>query len=343
MNETFKRLLVLGGAGTVAALAVRSLVRRSRWFDFRGRSVLITGGSRGLGLVLARQLVDAGARLTICARTAGDLAEAEAELRDRGGDVLAVPCDVRNREEVDELVQQAADRFGPVEVLFNVAGIIQVGPLDAMTREDFEEAMAINCWGPLNTTLAVLPAMRIRRWGRIVNVASIGGKQAVPHMLPYTASKFALVGLSNGLRTELLRDGILVTTVCPSLMRTGSPPRAIFKGQHRKEYAWFSIGGSLPGITSSAEAAARQIITACQNGDREVIVGNPLYKLTAVAPGLVHQFMQIVGRLLPEMGGIGQHAARGYESFSRLSPSILTSLGDAAALANNEGDFRRPR
>lgn len=343
MNDTFKRLLVLGGLTAAAAYTARAIIRSTRWFDFRGRSVLITGGSRGLGLVLARQLVDAGARLTICARTAADLAEAEAELRERGGEVLAVQCDVRNREAVAEMVEQAGRRFGPVEALFNVAGVIQVGPLDAMTVEDFQDAMATNCWGPLNTTLAVLPAMRVRRWGRIVNVASIGGKQAIPHMLPYTASKFALVGLSNGLRTELLRDGIFVTTVCPTLMRTGSAPRATFKGQHRKEYAWFSIGASLPGITSSAESAARQIMTACQNGDREVIVGNPLYKLQRLAPGLVHEFMQIVGRLLPEMGGIGQQAARGYESFSQVSPSILTKLGDAAALANNEATFRRPR
>lgn len=343
MNDVLKRLLVLGAAGAATAVAARAWIRSTRWFDFRGRSVLIAGGSRGLGLVLARQLVDAGARVTICARTASDLAEAEDELRARGGEVLAVPCDIRNREEVAELVKKAAHRFGPVEVLFNVAGIIQVGPLDAMTVNDFEEAMAINCWGPLHTALAVLPAMRTRRWGRIVNVASIGGKQAVPHLLPYTVSKFALVGLSNGLRTELMRDGVYVTTVCPSLMRTGSPPRAIFKGQHRKEYAWFSIGGSLPGITSSAETAAHQIIAACQNGDREVIVGNPLYKLQQLAPGLVSQFMEVVARLLPEMGGIGQQAARGYESFSRLSPSILTKLGDAASVANNEGVFRRPR
>lgn len=343
MNDLVKRLLVLGGIGVATVVAAKAVIRSSRWFNFRGRSVLVTGGSRGLGLVLARQLVDAGARVTICARTAADLAEAEAELRARGGEVLAVQCDIRNRDDVAELVEQAAQRFGHVEVLFNVAGTIQVGPLDAMTKDDFEDAMATNCWGPLNTTLAVLPAMRMRRWGRIVNVASIGGKQAIPHMLPYTASKFALVGLSNGLRTELLRDGIYVTTVCPTLMRTGSAPRATFKGQHRKEYAWFSIGASLPGITSSAESAARQIITACQNGDREVIVGNPLYKLQRLAPGLVHEFMEIVGRLLPEMGGIGQQAARGYESYSKVSPSILTRLGDAAALANNEAPFRRPK
>ncbi len=343
MNDLLKRVLVLGGIGAATAVAARALVRSYRWFDFRGRHVLVTGGSRGLGLVLARQLVDAGARVTICARTAADLAEAEAELLARGGEVLAIQCDIRNRDDVAEMVEQAAQRFGPVEVLFNVAGTIQVGPLDAMTMQDFEDAMATNCWGPLNTTLAVLPGMKARRWGRIVNVASIGGKQAIPHMLPYTASKFALVGLSNGLRTELRRHGIYVTTVCPTLMRTGSAPRATFKGQHRKEYAWFSIGASLPGITSSAETAARQIITACQNGDREVIVGNPLYKLQRLAPGLVHEFMQFVAWLLPEMGGIGQQAARGYESYSRISPSILTRLGDTAAVANNELPLRRPK
>ena len=230
-------------------------------------------------------------------------------------------------------------RWGNVDVLINVAGVIEVGPLDAMTLEDFHRSMDTHCWGALHTVLAVLPGMRQRGWGRIVNIASLGGKRAVPHMLPYAASKFALVGLSNGLRTELAQDGILVTTICPGLMRTGSPRNATFKGQHRKEYAWFSIGDSLPLVSMDVTAAARKILLACQRGDGEVIVtgpGNLAVWLQTLAPNLMTEFLALVNHILPEMGGIGQRAAKGYESESELSPSWLTKLGDKAAVQNNE-------
>lgn len=332
-------LLLAGGTALAAVFASRALLRRSRRFSFSGRTVLVAGGSRGLGLVLARQLVEAGARVAICARTGADLEKAERELRARDGEVLALRCDVALPEEVHSAVQQTVQRFGGIDVLFNVAGIIQVGPLEAMTREDFSRAMDVHFWGALNTTLEVLPLMRRRGWGRIVNIASLGGKRAVPHMLPYTASKFALVGLSSGLRTELAKDGILVTTIVPSLVRTGSARNALFKGQHRKEHAWFSVAGSLPVVAMSAEQAAAKILIACRDGEREVLLRNPLnlaVALQAFLPGSTQALLGALARLLPRMGGIGRRSAYGYESASRWSPSPLTRLGDAAAQRNNE-------
>jgi short-subunit dehydrogenase len=163
-------------------------------------------------------------------------------------------------------------------------------------------------------------------------------------MLPYSTSKFALVGLSNGLRTELAKDGILVTTICPSLMRTGSPRNATFKGQHRKEYAWFSIGDSLPLVSMKAESAARQILRACQHGEREVLLRNPTnlgIALQAMLPGATQKALTLVDRLLPAMGGIGERAAKGYESESAWSPSVLTTLTERAAERNNEMGKRR--
>jgi NAD(P)-dependent dehydrogenase (short-subunit alcohol dehydrogenase family) len=337
--EKGSKLLLAAGAGLAAALAPRALVRRSRRFSFAGKAVLVAGGSRGMGLVLARQLVDAGARVAILARTAADLQQAGRELRARGGDVIALACDLSEPEEVRLAVQQVLERLGRIDVVINFAGIIQVGPLEAMTRDDFRRAMDVHFWGALNLALEVLPAMRRRRWGRIVNVASLGGKRAVPHMLPYTASKFALVGLSNGLRAELAKDGILVTTVVPSLVRTGSARNALFKGQHRKEHAWFSVAASLPGAAMSAEHAAAQILRACRDGEREVLLRNPLnvaVALQAFFPGTTQSLLGAVARLFPRMGGIGQRSAYGYESASRWSPSILTRLGDAAARRNNE-------
>lgn len=338
-----QKAVLIGGALCAAAVATQALIRRSRWFSYRDRVVIVAGGSRGLGLILARQLVEQGAKVALCARTAADVDTAAAELQARGGDVLGVVCDVRHPDEVQRFVRRVIERWGHVDVLINVAGIMEVGPLDSMTLNDFHEAMDINCWGPLHTTLAVLPTMRKQAWGRIVNVASIGGKQAVPHLLPYDTSKFALVGLSNGLRTELAQDGIVVTTVCPTLMRTGSPRNASFKGKHREEYAWFSIGGSLPIVSIDAERAASQVLEACQNGDAEVYIANylnPPVWAARLAPTLVTEVFSIINRFLPSMGGIGQQSAFGYESQSAASPSWATALGDAAARQYNE---TRPR
>src|SRR5205823_6261490 len=172
--------------------------------------------------------------------------------RNIGAEVLTLPCDLRRQEEVESSIERIVARYGSVDVLINNAGLIQVGPLKHMAVQDFEEALAVHLFAPLFCTLAVLPHMRRARQGRIVNIASVGGKIAVPHLLPYCASKFALVGLSNGLRAELRRDNILVTTVCPGLMRTGSPRHAWFKGRHRREYAWFVISDSLPVLSISA-------------------------------------------------------------------------------------------
>ncbi len=326
--KTLTKLAVLAGGVAASVALVRSAIRKQNWFSYQGKSVLITGGSRGLGLVLARQLVDAGARVTIAARTEADLESARQELEERGGEVLAVVCDVGDAEQVNQLVEKCAERFGTVDVLFHVAGIIEVGPLDAMTDEDFQKSMDTHCWGALNLARAVLPYMRRQGWGRIVNVASLGGKRAVPHLLPYCTSKFALVGLSEGLRTELARENILVTTICPSLMRTGSPRNAIFKGRYREEYAWFSIGDSLLMASMSAEKAAEQILQACQDGVAEKILKNPTnlgVALQSLFPGVTREILTLVNRLLPEMGGIGQQSARGYESEStgppRCSPS----------------------
>jgi len=332
--------LVWAAAGLGGLLLARALVRRVREFNFAGKSVLITGGSRGLGLVLARELVGRGARVAICARDREELERARIDLRGRGaGDVLAFPCDVTDRAQVQELVRLCQDRFGGIDVLINNAGVIQVGPVEVMTVEDYEEAMRTHFWGPLYTTLAVLPEMRRRRAGRIVNISSIGGKIGVPHLVPYSASKFALVGLSEGLRAELAKDGIVVTTVCPGLMRTGSPRNATFKGQHRAEYAWFSISDALPVSAIGAERAARRIIDGCARGEAEVIVSLQAVlavKFHALFPELTADMMSLMNRLLPDAGGIGTQSAKGKESQSAFSPSLLTTLSDTAARRNNE-------
>lgn len=261
MNKTQKLLL---GAGL--ALAGREAWSRLHEADLSGQIVLITGGSRGLGLALARQFAAHGCRLALCARDPAELERARQDLTGQGADVLTVPCDVRDRADVGRLVADVTQHFGRIDVLVNTAGIIQVGPVANMSVEDFEAALQSDFWGTLYPTLAVLPQMRGRRGGRIVNITSIGGKVSVPHLLPYSCAKFAAVGLSEGLRAELARENISVTTIAPGLMRTGSFGQALFKGRHDQEYAWFSVGDNLPGLSLSAERAARQIVRAIRRG-----------------------------------------------------------------------------
>lgn len=328
-----------GGALALGGLAWRAL---NPSFDLRERVVVITGGSRGLGLVLARQFAEEGARLALFARDPVELEQVAHELRARRGsvEVLAIPCDVRVRKQVDDAIARVIATYGRVDVLVNNAGVIKVGPLEHMTVADFEDAMAVHYFGPLYATLAVLPDMRARREGRIVNIASFGGKLAVPHLLPYCGSKFALVGLSDGLRVELRRHGIHVTTVCPGLMRTGSPPNASFKGRHREEYAWFAIGGALPVLSIDADRAARQILRACKRGRSRLFITPQAAALSLaneLAPGLVTRALSLVNRFLPGPApsrGAEEHL--GWESESRWAPSWITRLSELASEANNE-------
>jgi short-subunit dehydrogenase len=331
------RLLILGALGVGGYFLYKALRPR---YDFAGKHVLITGGSRGLGLVMARQLAEKGARLTLCSRDTKELLRAQDDLAARGfRKVLVVECDVTDAGRVNEMVGVARERNGPVDVLVNNAGVIQVGPMEEMRAADFERSLATHLWAALHTTTAVLPDMKARGHGRILNIASVGGKIAAPHMLPYAAGKFALVGLSSGLRAELAKYGIRVTTACPGLMRTGSHLNAEFKGRNADEYAWFALLNGLPGVSQSAESAAAEVIDACAVGDAEVVVGLPARLAViaqAVFPNLSSGLRELADRwLLPAPGGIGADALPGRDSRDKL-PKLLTWITDRAAVRNNE-------
>jgi NAD(P)-dependent dehydrogenase (short-subunit alcohol dehydrogenase family) len=345
MTGRAARVGAVAATGAGALLALR-MARREEPFDFAGKVVLIMGGSRGLGLVMARQLAEEGARLALLARSDPDLREAEQDVAGRGGDVIAIVGDVRKREEVESAVQQVLMRYGRIDVLINNAGVIQGAPIDHMALEDFEDAMAVHMWGPLYAMRAVVPHMRRQGGGRIVNISSIGGKVAVPHLTPYTASKFALTGLSDGMRAELARDGIRVTTVCPGLMRTGSHFNAYFKGHHRAEFAWFTISAALPLLSTTAESAARQIIEACRKGQAELTI-TPQAKLLAAAnylmPEVVARAMQVANLLLPPSTGVeGDRLQTGWESQSVVAPSLVTRPADRATDQHNQLRGRPP-
>lgn len=331
---------IIGLAAGAGALALFSAVNRaSRRYDFAEKIVLITGGSRGLGLVMAREFASLGAKVAILARDADELERAKSDLESFGSPVFSSVCDVTDQTALEAAVLEVKNSLGPIDVLVNNAGVIQVGPLKEQTQKDFEDAMKIHFWAPYYAIQAVLPDMRDRRDGRIINISSIGGKVAVPHLAPYCASKFALAGMSSAMHAELSKENIKVTTVYPGLMRTGSHINALFKGQNEKEFALFSIMNGLPLTSISAENAARQIINASANGDAEIIVSlqaKIAAKMFALFPQFTSDILSLTDRLLPGEGGIGEGYATGLESRSEASPSWLTSLVDSASARNNE-------
>jgi NAD(P)-dependent dehydrogenase (short-subunit alcohol dehydrogenase family) len=336
MNRTAK--LALAGGSLAAAIALKAALQ-SR-YTFRNKSVLITGGSRGLGLVVARLLAQEGARLTIVGRNLTKLDSAADDLRQLGASVQLAVYDIRDRDQAREAVESAVRAFGSIDVLINNAGIIQVGPLEHMRIEDFENAMATHAWGPLYTMLAAIPHMRGHGGGRIVNISSIGGKIAVPHLLPYAMSKFALAGLSEAMGIELSKYGIHVTTVYPGLMRTGSHVNAEFKGKHKEEFTWFSLMAALPVFSIDARRAARQIVEACRRGRSELIITTQAQlavKARTLFPNMVAEAMRIVNALLPGPGDEKDSSTHtGWASRSALSHSALTHLADRAIMENNE-------
>jgi len=214
-----------------------------------------------------------------------------------------------------------------------------------MTRDDYDRAMRLHFWAPYELISQILPEMRLWGGGRIVNISSIGGKVAMPHFAPYSASKFALTGFSDAIRIELARDNIQVTTVAPGLMRTGSHVNAKFKGNHDAEFAWFSASAGAPLISMNADRAARRIVAAFRRGQpsltltfgaRGAIVGNALF------PNLTGYAMKNVNRLLPDVGdGSGEQSRAGSE-LSRLTPKWMTRLADRATKQNNEQKIHAP-
>ena len=330
--------LALGGAA-LAGWAIRQAFAEQ--FSFAGKVCLITGGSRGLGLVLARQICAEGGRVALLARDVDELRRAHDELAQRGADVAVVPCDLLDRAETEEAVRTVIRHFGGIDVLINNAGIIEVGPLEHMQREDFERAMQLHLWAPFTLMWEVIPHLRRRGGGRIVNITSIGGKIAVPHLAAYCASQFALVGLSDSMRAELACDNILVTTVAHGMMRTGSHVNAQFKGRHAEEFAWFAIANSMPLISMKAERAAAKILNACRRGQPELtltIAARAAIMGNAVFPNVTGRLMRLVGRFLPaSTGSAGDTLRTGGESRSRkLTPEWLTVLADRAIDRNNE-------
>lgn len=294
--------------------------------SFRGKSVLITGGSRGLGLALAIELAREGAKVAVLARDRDELlrAKSQVEALVPSAHLRAYTCDVTNHREFAEAIKLVALDQGGLDMLVNNAGAITVGPFEAMDNEDFEAQMNLHFLAPVHSCRLALPYLREKEGARIVNICSMGGKVAVPHMLPYDASKFALAGFSQGLAAELAEEGISVTTVYPAVMRTGSPIQAVFKGDHEKEFAWFAAADLMPGLSLAADSAAQKIVEAARERRAELVPslpGRARNVLAAIFPEIFASLMGILSSRMPK--GYSRQHFTGADSRELFDRSIL--------------------
>src|SRR5437763_7677364 len=318
------RFVAGAGALLIGAWAAGRAFRSAR-YTLRDKVVLISGGSRGLGLVLARHICEQHGKVVLIARDREELARAKADLAVRGGKVLTVECDLLDRAQIHAVVRTAIDRLGKIDILINNAGIIEVGPLGHMNREDFHRAMQLHFWAPYELVSQVVPEMRLWGGGRIVNISSIGGKIGVPHVAPYGASKFALTGFSDAIRAERARDRIYVTTVAPGLMRTGSHVNAQFKGKHDQEFAWFALALGVPVLSMSVDRAAAKIVSACKRAQPSLTLTLPArvaIAANAVFPNLTAQAISLTNRFLPTATDSSGDELRsgGHSRSQKLSP-----------------------
>ncbi|WPL48848.1 SDR family NAD(P)-dependent oxidoreductase [Sphingobacterium bambusae] len=332
----FGKLAKIALLAAVSGAMIGMQRSKRRKLSVEGKVVLITGGSRGLGFALAQELATRGALLALCGRSDEHLQLAKQALIERGAEVFVYPADVTDPQQVDILVQQVVGHYGRVDVLVNNAGAMLVGPHAAMDSEDYKKIMDNNCWSSLYCIQAVLPHFTAQSAGQVVNIASIGGKIAVPHMLPYSVSKFALLGLSQGLTAELAPAGIDVLTVVPSLMRTGSPLNIGVKGSHKLEYAWFKIADSLPFVSQSAARAASAIADGMESGKKEIVLtltAKVAGALQGLCPSILSRALSLINRLLPVSSDTSEK--KGYQSESILSRSALAASTDRAAQVYN--------
>ena len=339
----FKRKVSWIGVAAVAGIAGATVARRllQPKLDLRDKIILITGGSRGLGLALAQEFGRVGARLALCARDLHELQTACDRLAERGVEAVPFRCDITDEIQIQDLVRDVITRFGRIDILVNDAGQIKVGPLDSFEQADFEEAMDVMFWGPLKLTFALLPHMRSRGSGQIVNITSVGGRVSVPHLLPYSCAKFALVGFSTGLSTELRSEGVDVVTVIPGLMRTGSYLNAKFTGVAKDEFAWFALLGNLPGFSIAASHAAKCVRRAVETRRHTCTISLPanlLIRCEAFLPEITRNVFEAANRLLLPRKSSGKTAVSGKALEPDFNPIFkgLTALGKMAARELNE-------
>jgi 3-oxoacyl-[acyl-carrier protein] reductase len=197
---------------------------KSENLPLSGAVAVVTGGSRGIGLAIARRLAKLGARVCICGRDAAHLEAATAELRRDGAKILAVPADVSRASDIRALVERTQRELGPIDILVNNAGTYRSGPIHQLTESDWDAVLDTNLKSVFLVSGAVIPSMIERKRGHIINISSLAGKNAFAGGGIYCASKWGLQGLTACMGEDLRAYGIRVASICPGTVATDFSP-----------------------------------------------------------------------------------------------------------------------
>ncbi|MGE0158325.1 MAG: SDR family NAD(P)-dependent oxidoreductase [Gemmatimonadales bacterium] len=262
------------GAAAAAARSV-SLV---------GRTAVVTGGGRGIGAATAIALAEAGASVALAARNESQVVEVAAQLRREGLKAFAFRCDVTDPRQVRDLALSATEAMGHIDILINNAGTATSNPLAKIALAEWEHIMAVNATGTFLCTQAVLPAMVQRRWGRIVNVASLAGLEGDRYIAAYVAAKHAVVGFTKSIAAEAEATGVTVNAVCPGYVDTPLTDETIARIMHLTGKSWHDALRSIleqagqPRLIRAAEVA-EVVLDLCadhsasRNGEIVVVDG----------------------------------------------------------------------
>lgn len=258
--------------------------------DLKGKVVLITGASSGFGSDAARLFAKEGCKIVLAARRLERLQELTEKIQQDGGEAIAVPVDVVERDEIELMVQSALDVYGQIDILFNNAGFGRLDWLENLDPDrDIETQIEVNLLGVIQVTRAVLPHMLKRRTGHIINMSSVAGLIAAPLYTIYAATKYGVRGFTDALRREVAPFEIKVSGIYPG-------PAATEFGQHTGSNSVKKSFNRFKGLSMTSEYVACRVVALAKHPRRAVIIPwwyRPAVGINAALPGLVDWFLNV--------------------------------------------------
>ena len=273
---------------------------------FRDKAVVITGASSGIGEDVALGFARQGARVALLARRKSMLEDLASRIASAGGRALAIGCDVTKRAEVDDAIAQATRSFNRLDILVNSAGILIPSEVEKLKLHDLERMMSVNVYGALNAIQSAIPIMRNQGAGSIINIASLAGRRGISPLGGYSATKFAMVGLTEALRMELFGSGIRVSLVMPGVIDTPMASDIAIEDMEM---------GQLPSFFKMpVRWVTWAVLAAAAFGLAEVDVppGSAMAeKITSLFPGVTDAFLSVGSQMMKAAGRFMSNGPKG--------------------------------